>query len=498
MQGTAKKIIYVCLVFLAVSFGACQKISNDGTGHIKRLEIFSISPTKVLSHLPFLLKVTGQGFDKNSMIVFYGSEVPTDNVAPGELIAEIPADMVSFPLDQPDLNVAVWVVAKDPSTGNTLTESSHLYLLVRSMPEFSEPRSIYQIRAEYDNIYNCKLLIDTNDIFYLVWKEVAWWLDGSEVTKLGISTDGGQTWNTAREIPPHESFFAREGKLFAFPGEDNVTLDAQLKYYYSSDGGSSWETGIVGSLDQEKEFGGYKVCMDANGKFTLVYGQVGADGFVRLTTLVSPDSGGTWEVKGESVTPADMGIDWLYGFHLHWLTANTAGGVTLGCTYDSIIPNAESRVYMSTDGGAGFLEFTGGLSERNILYFYGGYLSEQGTLYTVYCDNEYYRVYNTAFFRGENFGSQTAKLQVFSSAPGRGSMVINKDEQLYILSGAFIMRSVDKGDGWTEPTDLSAYIDGLWVDYHSMAMDGSQKLYIIGENGRDILMVQSGQPENEE
>lgn len=489
MRVLLKCLLPVLLILSMIASSGCRIKEEDNIP----LEILEIFPTEVVSHTSILLNVTGKGFNENSVIFFNSQPVDTDYVTDRVLKAKIDASRTAFSLDFLKVEVPVWVINKDPSSGGILAESSHFTVTVWPMPEFSDPKSIYLVPPEVELISNFQLMVDENNRFLLVWREVTglWGVDASYVKKLCISRDGGETWENPREIPDSKTLFSRDNQLLAFPYNEAMA-DGWLKYYYSADNGTTWATRMIRQLRSNQEFDGYQVCLDGTGRFILVYGQTNKYDRVRLTTLHSSDLGQTWDLKGENFTPLyPKDSSYVYDYRLNWMVVNDTGGVLLGVMYKNIIPVVVSRVYKSTDGGETFEELHSGLSERNI-HWLSGYLTPQGTLYALCEDNYSYRVHNLAFFRGSGFGEQTEKLFIFHTEYGGSSdpwanIVMDTEGNMYVFWNASIYRSIDGGDQWTSP--LTTIFPCLGDS--SPAFDNRQNLHIAYACDKKIHLISS-------
>lgn len=482
--------IFVLLVISMIAFYGCRVDEDGYTPPEMPLEISMVSPGEVISHTSFVLTVTGQGFNEDSVIVFNQQPVETHYVKNREVNAVIAADLTAFSPDLFKVDVPVWVINKNPFTGETLAESSHLSLTVWPMPEFSDPIPVYQVPSGVDNVSHCRLVVDERNRFFLFWRETVRSPDyvPSYATKLSISTDGGLTWGAPLDIPVTQTFFARNDRLFVFP-RDEAMDDGRLKYYSSMDNGLTWDAGQIADLREGQVFNGYRVCMDGTGRFVLVYAQTNIYDRVRLTTLHSSNWGRTWEKKGESFSPFYPDDNsYLYGYHLDWMVVNDTGGVVLGVVYDAPIPVVVSRVYRSSDGGDTFVECTGGLAERNISVFGGGYLTPEGTLYTAYTDNYSYRVYQLAFFRGGGLGDETGNLFFFDDMYSFGNMVMDTHGNMYMVWAFYISRSIDGGDVWSSPVELAPGAYGK----NSAAFDNGGNLHIVRlTDEKEIFLIRS-------
>jgi hypothetical protein len=491
-----KVFVHVFLIVFIISsmtaFHGCRLGKDGDTPPMAVLGISGVSPGEVLSHTSFIVVVSGQGFNEHSVIVFNEQPVETNYLNPQTLNATIDADRTAFSLDPAKVEVPVWVINRDPVTGGTLAESGRLTLTVWSMPAFSAPKALYQIPPGITDTFisHLQLKVDEDNRFFLLWRETTYdenyW--PSLKTKLLISSDGGETWGNILEIPVTQALFSRNGVLYIFPHNDAMA-DERMKYYYSLDNGLTWETVVIADLRSGQEFNGYQVCMDGNGRFILVYAQTNKYDRVRLTTMHSTKSGRTWNKIGESVTPYYPNEeDYLYGFHLDWMVVNDAGGMVLGVLYDSKIPVAFSRVYKSSDAGEHITEYTSGLAERTIYNFGGGYLSPEGTLFAAFTDNVWYRLFETAFFRGGGMGEQTANLLFFDSGYGLHNMVRDTDGNMYVFDGLFISRSIDGGDEWSTPLELAPDYAGTG----SAAFDNQWNLHLARfTDKKEVILIRS-------
>lgn len=491
MQVKLKYLLFVLFILSMIAFMGCR-VGEDGyTPPVRPLEISGITPGEVLSHTSFVLNVTGQGFNENSVIVFNEQPVETNYVNTQMLNAAIDADRTAFSPDLFKVDIPVWVINRDGASGATLAESAHLSLTVWPMPEFSDPIPVYQIPSEVTGISYFQLVVDESNRFFLTWRETTRSPDyvPSYASKLCMSTDGGSTWGAPLDIPTAKTFFSRDGGLYLFP-HDEAMEDGQLKFYRSGDNGLTWNTESIADLRPEHTFNGYRVCMDGTGRFILVYAQTNKYDRVRLTTLHSSDSGRTWEMKGESFSSYSPDDDnYAYGYHLDWMVVNDTGGVVLGAVYDSVMPVAISRVYRSSDGGDTFEECTVGLADRNILSFGGGYLTPDGKLYAAYEDNYSYRVYQLAFFRGGGLSEQTENLHFLDNRYSMGNMVMDTDGNMYVSWSIFISRSINGGDEWSTPMELAPGYFG----WNSAAFDNKQNLHIARLTDEyNIILIRSG------
>lgn len=488
-------VVHVLLIISLIGFSGC-KIGGDGNNNTGiTLKITAISPGDVLSHTAFLLVVTGQGFNRQSVIVFDNKEVETQWVSSNKISAEITADLTVFSLDQPQTEIPVYVIDKNPGTGSSTAESNHLSLTIKHLPEFSEPEAIYQVPAEVVGISHLQLTIDENNTFFLLWRESSYRDDFVPVfeSKLGVSRDGGQTWEPSLKLPATQSLFSWKRDLFLFPNDDAME-DGNLKFYLSGNNGTTWETRLIDELNKEQTFCGYQVSMDKSGIFILVYGQIDNFGQVHLTILQSSNQGNTWEKNGEHESPFDpSGDGYVYGYHLDWMVTNQYGGIVFGALYDSIIPVAISRVYKSSNRGAALEESSGGLARRNLLYFENGILRPDGTLLALYCDNDYYRVYELTFFRGDDLGTNDGLFHVLDKYYSSGDMVVDKDGNIYIAWSIYVSRSISDGDQWTVPLELAAETFGK----NTVALDVYRNLFIVrNSDEKEIILIHSSLPGN--
>ncbi|MCP5103974.1 MAG: exo-alpha-sialidase [bacterium] len=490
MRTQLKFLFHVLLILFMIAFNGCR-MKNGYTPPEMPLEISGITPAEIISHTTFVLNVIGQGFNENSVIMFNGQPMVTHYINQQAVRADIEAALTAFPLDLLKAEVPVWVINKNPSTGETPVESSRLSLTVWPMPKFSDPVSVYMAPTEVDHVSQCRLVLGENNRLFLLWRETTRSPDyvPSYATKLCVSSDGGQTWAAAIDIPVTQTIFYRDGSLFVFPDNEAMN-DGWLKYHYSPDNGITWNDVLIDDLRADQAFNGYQVCMDGTGRFILVYAQTNKYDRVRLTTLHSADGGGTWELKGENFSPLyPEENSYVYGYHLDWMTANDTGGIVLGCVYDSTIPVAVSRVYKSSDGGDTFAECSGGLGERNISSFGGGFLTPRGKLYAAYGDNFSYRVHRLAFFRGGDLGEQTGKLHFFDDNYSMGDMAVDSDGNMYVVWAFYISRSIDGGEEWSSPLEPASGYFGL---INSAVFDNQQNLHIarITEE-KEIIVISS-------
>jgi hypothetical protein len=250
----------------------------------------SISPDSRVAHLPaFTLTATGTDFSSGSKIVFDGVEKVTTFVDSTELTCEINPD------DIPTGPATKSVLVRTPGGG----DSGTLNFTVDTDHSLNSPVKITDNPQRYD--VGPEIAIDNQDNIFVVW--VRWntpnHMDDDVYFKK--STDGGATWssevnvsNTApidsgrAEIAVDNSgtiYVVWRGRVLYDPGwKDDIFLSR------STDGGSTWSTGINISKNQY-DSDHPDIAVDSDGNINVVWNE---NSQKRVLFSRSGDGGNTW------------------------------------------------------------------------------------------------------------------------------------------------------------------------------------------------------------
>lgn len=456
--------VYVLLILIVTATMGCKLKTAESP------EINSLSPQWTLSNLPFSLTVNGSGFTGTSTIVFNYIQMPTHFVNSNQLSCTIEAVFTALnPANDLNINPRAPVYVIDGKKSNIQ------YLSIKHQPEFSDPVLIYN--GATDGFHHARdetirLVVNEKPRFYLIWQEEKEPWDSPQPYMMSISIDSGQTWSEAVEIPAIRSFFARNGTLYAWGISDKniITL------YRSGDSGESWSSSVVALPDENKSHNNFRVAIDENDTFFLVYGETENYQEMTLFTLQSPDYGDTWEKKGEYV------MNTMHEqYFINWMVVNNNRGLCLGYTYFYGRYGGQGSL-ISTDGGMTFDLSNGFDSYRK------GFLTDQGELYVLYHWMPIPYSYHPAFFKGSELGDVTLKTHQFigTSFVWVGDMIKDAEGNLYIVWENKMTRSIDDGDTWTDEVEFNdAY---AYVKQPSVVMDKDSIFYLVWNGQNEIYL----------
>jgi hypothetical protein len=275
------------------------------------LKISSFSPRWILSHIPFTLTINGEGFKQDSVIVFNNIEMETEYVSSNTLKCQLTAEQTALSPTANSVNVRVFVTSSPGSE----KQSNAFNFQIKHRPGFSTPKKIYEITSNDFRDRSLKLIVKEKPRLYLVWKEYIY-KSGSGYQyfiKLSTSTDSGESWSEAKDIPAGTFPLAKNGNLYAWNVSNHV-----IKLHRSGDTGDSWTAADVQVLDENKHFNGYQIFIDENDTLLLVYGETDNNYNMTLTTLESSYNGETWDlwqVKGQNNF-----LCMYYTYDLEWLS----------------------------------------------------------------------------------------------------------------------------------------------------------------------------------
>ncbi|MCP4218569.1 MAG: hypothetical protein GY765_28300 [bacterium] len=485
-----KKMILLLVLILGILGGmGC----NINIGVELSPEITTLFPNTVMSNLPFTLTIEGNYFTADSIIQLNGKDMSTEFSSSSLLTCRVPAGETALDTTVAEESMSVQVIER----GGGVRQSATKTVTLQHAPVFgASTRAIYTTDSNHVWWRSLKLVADQKPTLYVLWnEEVAVTVrDGAPtqphtsgrrpvrddmVGKLGISTDSGATWETPKTMPSQCRYFLpRNGKLYVFANE----MDRILRYV-SEDSGDSWTQTEV-PIQADNDFNYYALAEDAYGALVLVYATSNDYYDLTLHTLYSSDYGDTWEPSGQTY------FDNSHSQTIDWMRMDSDMNLYIGYSY-LYGRYAFSGMYTSSDRGVTFQQ----CDNCGHGAFSSGFAMADGKFHMLYYSMYLPYMYHLEYSAHSNFGT----VLEYSHRPDEdysygADMAMDAGGNLYILWENKMIRSINAGITWTDPSEFAVMPESGYFSDHRLAVHDDQDpaFYMVWSHDNQIYFETAG------